>query len=85
MDAGMMWFDNSKQALALKVEEAARHYERRYGRWPNVCEVHPSMVTEEGLVVRGIALRTARNVLPGNLWVGWEEKTPTNEKRGGGV
>lgn len=81
MDAGMVWFDDTERALALKVEEAARCHERRYGRWPNVCVVHPSMVTEEGLVVRGVRLTTERNVLPGNLWVGWEEKTTTNGER----
>ena len=79
MENGMMWFDDSEKALAIKVEEAALYHERKFGRWPNVCLVHPSMVTGEGLVVRGIAVRTARYVLPGHLWV-WIE-TPTNEER----
>ena len=83
MNNGMLWFDDSKRALAIKVEEAALYHERKYGRLPNVCLVHPGMVTEDSLIVRGIAVRMARYVQPGHLWIGVEivETPTTNEKR----
>lgn len=46
MNIGMLWFDNDpKVSLDTKVERAASYYRNKYGRSPNVCFVHPTMLT----------------------------------------
>ena len=45
MNAGMLWFDNDpKTALAAKIERAVDYYRHKYGRDPNLCLIHPSMM-----------------------------------------
>lgn len=49
MKIGMLWFDDDPQAtLAVKVEQAATYYQRKYGKKPTVCFVHPSMLPRLG-------------------------------------
>jgi len=45
MHSGMLWFDNDpKTALTTKIEKAAGYYRQKYGRNPDLCLVHPSML-----------------------------------------
>jgi hypothetical protein len=45
MNTGMLWFDNDpKTALTAKIERAADYYRHKYGRDPNLCLIHPSML-----------------------------------------
>lgn len=81
MKLGMLWFDNDqKTALPAKIERAVEYYRHKYGRDPNLCLVHPSMLpkeekSEEGEQVGAkIIVRPYRSVLPGHLWLGIEEK-----------
>lgn len=73
MQTGMLWFDNDpKTALTVKIERAADYYNKKYGRPPDLCLVHPSMLTQEGLQGK-IMVRPYRPVLPGHLWLGVDE------------
>ena len=83
MNAGMLWFDNDpKTALTAKIEKAVDYYRHKYGRDPNLCLIHPSMVDppadEDGASENPengkITVRPYRPVLPGHLWIGVEEK-----------
>lgn len=89
MNAGMLWFDNDpKTALAAKIERAADYYKHKYGRDPNLCLIHPSMLPQDGTedkdkpatgkpapsASEGITVRPYRPVLPGHLWIGIEDK-----------
>jgi len=88
MNAGMLWFDNDpKTALTAKIERAVDYYRHKYGRDPNLCLIHPSMLPpgemedEKPTIgkpvlseVEGIMVRPYRPVLPGHLWIGIEEK-----------
>jgi hypothetical protein len=81
MNAGMLWFDNDpRTALPAKVERAADYYRQKYGLIPDLCLVHPSMLVVEPrpefVEARAgkLALRPARYILPGHLWIGAEEK-----------
>ncbi len=77
MNTGMMWFDNDpKIPLAEKVERAAAHYRSKYGRAPDLCLVHPSMLTETQVQAGRVLVRPLRSVLPGHLWIGVEERLP---------
>ena len=45
MNIGMLWFDNDPRVgLELKVARAADYYCTKYGRKPDLCFVHPSML-----------------------------------------
>ena len=45
MNIGMLWFDNDPKAeLTTKVERAAVYYLNKYGKSPNLCFVHPTML-----------------------------------------
>ena len=83
MNTGMLWFDNDpKTALTTKIEKAVDYYRHKYGRDPNLCLIHPSMM--ESLASAGgagenpqngkIMVRPYRPVLPGHLWIGIEDK-----------
>lgn len=74
----MMWFDNDpKTSLAAKVEKAADYYRHKYGREPNLCLIHPSMLgtVKEGDEAPKVIVRPWRAVLPAHLWIGVEEKS----------
>ena len=86
MNAGMLWFDNDpKTALSAKVERAAAYYEKKYGKRPNLCLIHPTETPipdpspkSENTLDSGegskIMVRPYRPVLPGHLWIGVEEE-----------
>jgi len=78
MNNFMMWWDNSpKTSLTAKIERAVSYYRNKYGRDPNLCLIHPSMLgtAKEGDEAPEIIVRPYRPVLPGHLWIGIEEKS----------
>ncbi len=84
MHVGMLWFDNdSKSGLNNRVERAAEYYQRKYGKTPNLCYVHPSMLPPavgpgegtaeiklEPLNTNGVQVRPLTTVLPNHFWIG---------------
>ena len=66
MNAGMLWFDNDpKTALAAKIERAADYYRHKYGRDPNLCLIHPSMLPKDDTMeIPAIEDATGEPVLP---------------------
>lgn len=45
MNIGMLWFDNDRSAdLPKKIERASKYYYQKYGKHPNYCYIHPSLV-----------------------------------------
>ena len=75
MHTGMLWFDNSGISFSKKVEKAFDYYKRRYGRTPDLCLAHPSMLENKSMheitiKKNQIIVRAYRPVLPGHIWVG---------------
>jgi hypothetical protein len=73
MNIGMLWFDNdNKVDLPTRIQRAASYYRTKYGRLPNLCFVHPSMVGSTPVSTNGsgIEVRTTRSVLPNHFWLG---------------
>lgn len=77
MYVGMLWFDNdNKSDLNNRVERAAEYYQRKYGKTPNMCYVHPSMLTpaevddEASLNTNGVRVRPLPTILPNHFWIG---------------
>lgn len=75
MHTGMLWFDNSQTALNTKIRKAIDYYHKKYGRNPDLCLVHPSMLKDSNLEVERITVRPYRPVLPGHLWIGVEDQS----------
>ena len=80
MNVGMLWFDNDpRTALTAKVARAADYYRQKYGLVPDLCLVHPSMLSKvnpdlvEGSAGK-VAVRPNRLIQPGHLWIGNEDK-----------
>ena len=75
MERGMLWFDNNpKTALMVKIIQAARYYQKKYGAAPNLCYVHPSVLPAQSMQDDKITIRAFRPVLPGHLWIGLADK-----------
>lgn len=76
MHTGMLWFDNSQTALNIKIQKAVDYYHKKYGRQPDLCLVHPSMLeqNQRSFEVNKLTVRPYRPVLPGHIWIGIEDK-----------
>jgi hypothetical protein len=76
MHTGMLWFDNQKdKSFAQKLQGAVDYYAKKYGRTPDLCLVHPSMLEGQDITGKtGLTVRPYRPVLPGHIWVGISDK-----------
>lgn len=76
MDEGLLWFDNDRTTtLVRKVDRAAAHYRKKFGRPPSLCYVHPTMCPEASrtgpaLMAGRVEIRTAPWVLPNHYFIG---------------
>lgn len=76
---GLLWFDpGTGSPPADKIGRAAERYNQRFGRWPTVCETHPSVAAHCANVVilrNGITIKikATRLIRPDNFLVGMEE------------
>lgn len=73
MHTGMLWFDDTQTSLEIKIQKAMEYYRKKYGRLPDLCLVHPSMLKDEKPEERKITVRPYRPVLPGHIWIGIED------------
>lgn len=70
LEFGLLWYDGDrKSALTGKVERAARRYQAKFGRWPNLCYVQQESLPQE-MEWQGVRIVGAANVLPDHFWVG---------------
>jgi hypothetical protein len=69
----MLWFDNSQISLDIKIQKAMAYYHKKYGRIPDLCLVHPSMLKDAILDDKKITIRPYHPVLPGHIWIGVED------------
>ncbi len=77
MNTGMLWFDNDpKTALDQKIQQAAAYFRAKYGQFPDVCLVHPSMLAEPQHRAGRVTVRPLRIIAPNHLWIGVEEVLP---------
>ncbi len=74
MHTGMLWFDDTLSTLDTKIKKASEYYKKKYGRAPDLCLVHPSMMQGSVVESEKITVRAYRPVLPGHMWVGVEDK-----------
>jgi len=76
MRTGMLWFDNNDQHdMEAKLRRAVDYYEKKYGKRPSVCVVHPLTMAGNKKDLLGLDIRTSNNVLPHHFWLGEEQST----------
>lgn len=78
MKTGLLWFDdNPNTTLEDKVLRAAAHYERKYGRRPDLCFVHPGAFGGNGQARKadGVEVRPGHSVLRDHFWLGLADET----------
>jgi hypothetical protein len=79
MDIGMLWFSTDKSSdLFSEINSAAKYYQNKYGRSPNLCFVNPSTLEKiSEHCSNNIAIKPDKSVMPGHLWIGVDEKLST--------
>jgi hypothetical protein len=76
MEIGMLWFDNDPELdVFIKVQKAAAYYHKKYGKTPNLCYLHPSMVIDKKVDTGGITLQADDTIQPNHFWIGIHSKT----------
>jgi hypothetical protein len=71
MDIGMLWFDNDpKTDLVTKLVNAVSYYQKKYGKAPNICFVHPSMNLKSSGNPTGMEIRPNPVIRPNHFWLG---------------
>ena len=85
MEIGMLWFDNDQKAsIPIKVERAVQYYQKKYGKNPNLCFVHPKTVMgdkarkkgskkitdQDSLKIGQVLVLKNEKILPDHFWIG---------------
>jgi hypothetical protein len=71
MDIGMLWFDNDpKTDLLSKLARASSYYQKKYGKAPNLCFVHPSMYIQFSSKPSGMEIQENPAIRPHHFWLG---------------
>jgi len=75
MHAGILWVDNASGIpLEQRLEKAADFYRRKYGRLPNLCLIHPSMLEASRVRFGKLTVRAYAPIVRGHLWIGVEDR-----------
>ncbi len=77
MHTGMLWFDNDpRTTLSVKIQKAMDYYNKKFGRVPDICLVHPSMFDagQKQFELGKLTIRPYQPVMPGHLWIGVEDQ-----------
>lgn len=72
MDTGMLWFNNSSEALETKIVKAKEYFQEKYGKTADYAEVSPKDVPEH-CQVGGVEVQPVRYVMKGHMWIGRKE------------
>lgn len=67
---GMLWLDaDKKRTFEDKILRAVEYYSEKYGRFPELCLVHSTMLLEEKKV-GNITVQPVKMVQPDHFWLG---------------
>ncbi|HSS96254.1 MAG TPA: hypothetical protein VLK33_04460 [Terriglobales bacterium] len=76
MDIGeLFWIKEPGANLEQKVLWAADNYQRKYGKAPNLCLVHPSLLNGKANRLGSVRLEAKKSILPNYLWIGVAAET----------
>lgn len=63
LDEGLLWYDDDPMCgLAEKIRRATERYREKRGRYPDVCFVHPAMLSKDVRIlwVGGVQVKPGR-------------------------
>ena len=67
----MLWFDDNRgRSLALKMEQAKEYYKDKYGKYPDVCYLHPDDLGDADIEALPLKIATAKDILPSHYLLG---------------
>lgn len=85
MNIGMLWFDEDPRVnLKVRLTRAVAYYQKKYGRIPNLCFIHPATAGDDPPEeVAELEVRTSKKILPNYFWlgVGLENLVSTQEAK----
>ena len=68
---GLLWYDDTKDTLEVKVRRAAERYVEKYGVEPDACFVHPSELgTVDEANLPSCKVVANPTVLEHHFWIG---------------
>jgi hypothetical protein len=75
MNSGMLWFDNDKKTtFNNKIDQAANYYQKKYGHAPDICLVHPQMVSaDKDNQFPALEVKASPTVLLHHFWLGTKQ------------
>lgn len=78
MNLSMLWGDNSQTALKEKIEKAATYFQKKYGKFPDLCLVSPKDLADTKLDCVEtpkfqVIVRPWHPVIPGSFYIGVDE------------
>jgi hypothetical protein len=68
MKQGVLWFDDSRVDFCEKIDQAVDYVQKKYGRMPRLCFVHPSMLQNNINLANGLKIRPSSTVMPNHFW-----------------
>ena len=81
MHAGMYWVDSAIEIpFETRLEKAAGYYQLKYGRFPTLCLVHPSMLAAGEFRLGKLTVRPYAPIVRGHLWIGVEDAVPVKAR-----
>jgi hypothetical protein len=81
MQIGLLWYDDDpRRALEEKVSQAAARYREKFGREPNVCYVHPTVMVHNEAKCGAVRVLAAPGILPHHFWLGVESAADKRKK-----
>lgn len=70
MNVGMLWLDDDRgRSFEEKVSRAVEYYQEKYGRFPDTCLVHITML-KDATNVGKVSVQPIANILPHHFWLG---------------
>lgn len=70
MREGMLWYINDpKGELKTTVEKAVEFFQKKYGRVPLVCYVHPTALESEFVAKDAVKVLPNEMVIKNHIWL----------------
>lgn len=70
MKSGLLWYDASQNTIDVKIQQAAKRYQEKFGAAPNLAFVNPKDIKDPAVRVLNITIKTKETIMPNHVWLG---------------
>ncbi len=75
MTTGMLWYDHeSSKSINEKIDIAANYFQEKFGIFPTLCYLNPSLNNENLKSTKIIEIKFERGINPNQIWLGLKEE-----------